>query len=134
VNPAALMVAGRGAVTILSVSRKSPMERATRFSSAKNGSAPAATSWATGWTTTTSPAAAIRTSCESLIGRRSFRPGSNFPGWLFRIQRNEFISGLRRERPTVELTDAIAGTLSHAPRQEMGIVLREFTKAFGVSV
>jgi len=71
-----------------------------------------------------------QTVLRSLIGRRSFRPGSNFPGWLFRIQRNEFISGLRRERPTVELTDAIAGTLSHAPRQEMGIVLREFTKAF----
>ena len=58
------------------------------------------------------------------------RPGTNFPGWLLRIQRNEFISGLRRERPTVELNDAIAGTLSHAPRQESGIVLREFKRAF----
>ena len=53
-----------------------------------------------------------QTVVRSLAGRKSFRPGTNFPGWLFRIQRNEFISGLRRERPTVELNDAIAGTLS----------------------
>ena len=37
---------------------------------------------------------------RSLAGRKSFRPGTNFPGWLFRIQRNEFISDLRHERPT----------------------------------
>ena len=39
-----------------------------------------------------------QTVVRSLAGRDSFRPGTNFPGWLFRIQRNEFISGLRRER------------------------------------
>ena len=55
-----------------------------------------------------------QTVLRSLAGRNSFRPGTNFPGWLFRIQRNEFISGLRRERPTVELNDAISSTLSHA--------------------
>jgi RNA polymerase sigma-70 factor (ECF subfamily) len=71
-----------------------------------------------------------QTVVRSLAGRKSFRPGTNFPGWLFRIQRNEFVSGLRRERPTVELTDAIAGTLSHPQRQESGIVMGEFMKAF----
>jgi RNA polymerase sigma-70 factor (ECF subfamily) len=71
-----------------------------------------------------------QTVLQSLAGRHSFRPGTNFPGWLFRIQRNEFISGLRRERPTVELNDAIASTLSQAQRQESGIVMREFKKAF----
>jgi RNA polymerase sigma-70 factor (ECF subfamily) len=71
-----------------------------------------------------------QTVLRSLLGRHSFRPGTNFPGWLFRIQRNEFISGLRKERPTVELTDAIAGTLSHPQRQESGIVMREFMTAF----
>ena len=71
-----------------------------------------------------------QTVVRSLAGRKSFRPGTNFPGWLFRIQRNEFISGLRRERPTVELNDAISSTLSHAQRQESGIVMREFKKAF----
>ena len=71
-----------------------------------------------------------QTVLHSLAGRKSFRPGTNFPGWLFRIQRNEFISGLRRERPTVELNDAISRTLLHAQRQESGIVMREFKKAF----
>jgi len=70
-----------------------------------------------------------QTVVRSLAGRASFRPGTNFPGWLFRIQRNEFISGLRRERPTVELNDAISSTLLHAQRQESGIVMREFKKA-----
>jgi RNA polymerase sigma-70 factor (ECF subfamily) len=71
-----------------------------------------------------------QTVVNSLAGAKSFRPGTNFPGWLFRIERNEFITGLRRQRPTVELTDAIAGRLSHPPQQEAGIVMREFKQAF----
>ena len=67
---------------------------------------------------------------KALAGQRSFQPGTNFPAWLFRIQRNEFISGLRRQRPTVPLDDVIANTLSHAPAQESGLIMREFTKAF----
>jgi len=69
---------------------------------------------------------------KALAGQRSFRPGTNFPAWVFRIQRNEFISGLRRQRPTVPLDDVIANTLSHAPTQESGLIMREFTKAFGL--
>jgi RNA polymerase sigma-70 factor, ECF subfamily len=34
-----------------------------------------------------------QTVLQALAGRKSFQPGTNFPGWLFRIQRNEFISG-----------------------------------------
>ena len=71
-----------------------------------------------------------QTVVRSLAGRASFRPGTNFPGWLFRIQRNEFISGLRRERPTVELSDAIVSTLSQPHRQESAIAMREFMAAF----
>ncbi|OFX05260.1 MAG: hypothetical protein A3D94_03350 [Alphaproteobacteria bacterium RIFCSPHIGHO2_12_FULL_66_14] len=67
---------------------------------------------------------------KSLAGRHSFRPGTNFAAWLFRIQRNEFISGLRRQRPTVAFDDAIANKLSHEPTQESGLVMREFTRAF----
>jgi RNA polymerase sigma-70 factor (ECF subfamily) len=67
---------------------------------------------------------------KSLAGQHSFRPGTNFAAWLFRIQRNEFISGLRRQRPTVPLDDAIANALSHAPAQESGLIMREFTAAF----
>jgi RNA polymerase sigma-70 factor, ECF subfamily len=71
-----------------------------------------------------------RTVVKALTGRKSFQPGTNFPGWLFRIQRNEFISGLRSLRPTVTLDDTIANGLSHEPRQESGIIMREFKKAF----
>ena len=71
-----------------------------------------------------------QTVVRSLAGRASFRPGTNFPGWLFRIQRNEFISGLRRERPTIELNDAVVSAMSHPQRQESGIAMREFKKAF----
>jgi RNA polymerase sigma-70 factor (ECF subfamily) len=69
---------------------------------------------------------------KALAGQRSFQPGTNFPAWVFRIQRNEFISGLRRQRPTVPLDDKIASTLSHAPVQESGLIMHEFTKAFGL--
>lgn len=69
---------------------------------------------------------------KALAGQRSFQPGTNFPAWLFRIQRNEFISGLRRQRPTVQIDDVIANALSHPPAQESGLIMREFTKAFGL--
>lgn len=67
---------------------------------------------------------------KALNGRHSFRPGTNFAAWLFRIQRNEFVSGLRRARPTVCFDDIISATLSHAPHQESGLMMREFLKAF----
>ncbi|WP_296337401.1 sigma-70 family RNA polymerase sigma factor [Reyranella sp.] len=67
---------------------------------------------------------------KALAGRNSFRTGTNFGAWLFRIQRNEFISGLRRSRPTVCLDDVVSNTLSHPPRQESGLIMREFLGAF----
>jgi RNA polymerase sigma-70 factor, ECF subfamily len=69
---------------------------------------------------------------KALAGRHSFRPGTNFGAWMFRIQRNEFISGLRRQRPTVCFDDVLANKLSQGPTQEGGLMLREFTKAFRV--
>lgn len=71
-----------------------------------------------------------QTVLRSLVGRSSFRPGTNLPGWLFRIQRNEFLSGLRHLRPTIELNDAIVSKMSYPQRQESGIAMREFKKAF----
>jgi len=67
---------------------------------------------------------------KALTGRRSFQPGTNLAAWLFRIQRNEFISGLRRQRPTVQVDTAIAESLSHPAHQESGLVMREFVTAF----
>jgi RNA polymerase sigma-70 factor (ECF subfamily) len=68
---------------------------------------------------------------KALTGRQSFEPGTNLSAWVFRIQRNEFISGLRRLRPSVPVDSAIAETLSHQPHQESRLVMREFMSAFG---
>jgi len=67
---------------------------------------------------------------KALKGRQSFQPGTNLAAWLFRIQRNEFISGVRKQRPTVPLDTEIAGRLSHPAHQESGLVMREFVSAF----
>jgi RNA polymerase sigma-70 factor (ECF subfamily) len=71
-----------------------------------------------------------QTALRALAGRDSFRVGTNFAGWIFRIQRNEFISELRRNRPTVDLDSAPAQSVCEPPRQENGLVLREFLGAF----
>ena len=67
-----------------------------------------------------------QTALKALAGRASFRVGSNFGGWIFRIQRNEFISELRRNRPTVELdSPEAASAVQEQPRQEHQLVLRD---------
>jgi RNA polymerase sigma-70 factor (ECF subfamily) len=71
-----------------------------------------------------------QTVLKALIGRKSFQPGSNFAGWIFRIQRNEFISELRRTRRIVDVFDEVADTLAVAPDQDSGLILREFLGAF----
>jgi len=67
---------------------------------------------------------------KALSGRHSFQPGTNLAAWLFRIQRNEFISGLRRQRPSVPVDTAIAESLSHPAHQDSGLIMREFVTAF----
>ncbi len=68
---------------------------------------------------------------KALAARASFQPGTNFSGWMFRIQRNEFISSLRRLRPTVPIDTAVADSLTQRATQENGLVMREFLNAFG---
>lgn len=68
---------------------------------------------------------------KALAGQKSFRPGTCFSAWVFRIQRNEFISGLRRLRPTVPLDETICNALSHPAHQDRGLVMEEFLMAFG---
>jgi RNA polymerase sigma-70 factor (ECF subfamily) len=68
---------------------------------------------------------------KALTGRHSFEPGTNLSAWVFRIQRNEFISGLRRTRPSVPVDSVIADSLSHPAHQESRLVMREFMAAFG---
>jgi RNA polymerase sigma-70 factor (ECF subfamily) len=71
-----------------------------------------------------------QTVLKALAGRHSFQTGSNFGGWVFRIQRNEFISELRRTRPTVDFDAVAAYTLSTPPQQEDRLVLRDVLGAF----
>jgi RNA polymerase sigma-70 factor (ECF subfamily) len=68
---------------------------------------------------------------KALAGQKSFRPGTCFSAWIFRIQRNEFISGLRRARPSVPLDETICNALSHPAHQDRGLVMHEFLRAFG---
>ena len=67
---------------------------------------------------------------RALAGRHSFQPGTNLAAWLMRIQRNEFISGVRKQRPTVPVDTEIAELLSTPAYQESGLVMREFVSAF----
>jgi RNA polymerase sigma-70 factor (ECF subfamily) len=72
-----------------------------------------------------------QTALKALAGRKSFRTGTNFAGWMFRIQRNEFISELRRARPTICIDDpVVAQTKSHPPLQENGLIMGDFMAAF----
>ena len=61
---------------------------------------------------------------RALVGRHSFQPGTNLAAWLMRIQRNEFISGVRKQRPTVPVDTEIAESLSTPAYQESGLVMR----------
>ncbi|HJQ56002.1 MAG TPA: sigma-70 family RNA polymerase sigma factor [Vineibacter sp.] len=67
---------------------------------------------------------------KALAAQASYRPGC-FGAWLFRIQRNEFISGLRRARPCVPLDDSIGEMLSHPAPQDSALATAEFLVAFG---
>src|SRR5260221_5695164 len=67
---------------------------------------------------------------KALTGHHRCQPATNLAAWLFRMQRNEFISGLRRQRPTIPVDTAIAESLSHPAHQESGLVMREFVSAF----
>lgn len=62
--------------------------------------------------------------------RHSFRPGTNFKAWLFRIARNGFLSDVRRSRPSLELTpDLERRVLAQPATQEETLLGRDFEKA-----
>ncbi len=68
---------------------------------------------------------------KALTNRHRFQIGTNLGAWLFCIERNEFISSLRRRRPTVPVDSKIAESLSHLPQQDTALIMREFVMAFG---
>jgi RNA polymerase sigma-70 factor (ECF subfamily) len=68
-------------------------------------------------------------SLNALAGRESFRPGTNFGAWIFRIQRNEFITQLRHEQRAAKTVDAET-VLATPPAQENRLIMRDFMTTF----
>src|SRR5436305_14934043 len=61
---------------------------------------------------------------KALTGRASFQPGTNLSAWVFRIQRNEFISGLRRARTSVADEPGDSDRFSPLAQRERRLELR----------
>jgi RNA polymerase sigma-70 factor (ECF subfamily) len=60
----------------------------------------------------------------------SFEPGSNMPGWLYTILRNEFYSRLRKRRHEVDDPDGLlAARLATLPAQEAHVHFQDFRAA-----
>jgi RNA polymerase sigma-70 factor, ECF subfamily len=60
----------------------------------------------------------------------SFEPGSNMPGWLYTILRNEFYSRLRKRRHEVDDPDGmLAARLATLPAQESHLHFQDFRTA-----
>jgi RNA polymerase sigma-70 factor, ECF subfamily len=66
---------------------------------------------------------------KALAAQASFTPGSNFGGWVYRILRNEFLSGKRRARKTVPIDSIAEGQLRREPNQEARVIAREVATA-----
>jgi RNA polymerase sigma-70 factor (ECF subfamily) len=62
--------------------------------------------------------------------RHRFTAGTSFRAWLFRIARNSFLSGRRRGRREVDLSDDEVGRrLTVPPLQEVGLHLADVERA-----
>lgn len=66
---------------------------------------------------------------RALAAEGGFTPGSNFSAWIGCILRNEFISGLRRNRLFTACDPLVIEKIAVAPRQEDHLVLRELVGA-----
>lgn len=58
--------------------------------------------------------------------QNTFQPGTSIGAWARIVMRNRFISGRRKERPSVDVADEILdGLLSVPPSQESAIMLKD---------
>ncbi len=81
------------------------------------------------------------TVAKSLVAynKGKYQQDTNFDGWVFRILRNQFISGRRvgKNRAFVDIDAPLAGVdlyyrfkLTVSPAQEKGMEIRDFLRAF----
>ena len=68
---------------------------------------------------------------NALAAQGSFTPGTNFAGWMHRILRNRFISGVRKRRETTDIDDAPSASLAVQAGHEDRLALRELQRALG---
>src|SRR5918998_1795270 len=68
---------------------------------------------------------------NALAAQGSFTPGTNFAGWMHRILRNRFISGVRKRRETTDIDDAPPASLAVQARHEDRLALQELQRALG---
>lgn len=62
---------------------------------------------------------------KALAASDKFTPGTQFCAWMYRIMRNQFLSDIRRTRPTAELDDVNTAHLAGAGSQEDNLVVGE---------
>jgi RNA polymerase sigma-70 factor (ECF subfamily) len=69
---------------------------------------------------------------QALANRDSFQPGTSMPAWLFTIQRNAFITGLRRakHRDHAAIDDVAEAAFSAPGNQDARDDLRDTLRAF----
>ncbi len=67
--------------------------------------------------------------CNALAARASFIPGTNFPAWMHRILRNQFISNLRKHRVTADINDVPEAVFATNAAHEDRLALEELDRA-----
>lgn len=68
---------------------------------------------------------------NALAARDSFQPGTNMAAWLHRILKNQFITDLRRKRPSCGIDDAPEATFAVRAGHEDGLLLKELARVLG---
>lgn len=66
---------------------------------------------------------------KALTARDSFIPGTNFNGWIHTILRNNFISNVRKRRPTTDLENVPEGLFAVNAGHDDKLVLKELGRA-----
>lgn len=65
---------------------------------------------------------------RALAKKHLYKPDTNLPAWLFRMQRNEFISDIRRTRDTTDLDDPKVVNMGKPADQDTSMRLREMVR------